>query len=45
MIRRILFLFCFLVMSLAATQAQAGGPRLTLLFCANNDAEVRPCPS
>jgi len=44
MTRRVLILFCILILSLVS-QAIAGGPRLTLLFCANNEAEVRPCPT
>lgn len=41
---RILFLIVFAALSLAS-QGYAGGPRLTLLFCANTEGEVRPCPS
>jgi hypothetical protein len=39
-------LFLFLIVLLAAAaQAIAGEPRLTLLFCANTEAEARACPS
>jgi len=41
---RILFLILTLILGLAS-QAIAGEPRLTLLFCANTEGEVRPCPS
>lgn len=39
-----LLLLLILLLALPA-QVKAGGPRLTLLFCANTEGEVRPCPS
>lgn len=39
-----LLLIIALLLALPA-QTLAGGPRLTLLFCANTEGEVRPCPS
>ncbi len=41
---RLLIILCFFLLA-ATTQAKAGEPRLTLLFCANTEGEARPCPS
>lgn len=43
MISRLMLIIALLLAMPA--QAIAGGPRLTLLFCANTEGEVRPCPS
>jgi hypothetical protein len=41
---RIITLLLFAVL-VFASDVYAGGPRLTLLFSGNTEAEVRPCPS
>lgn len=37
--------FLFVLLLAATAQAKAGEPRLTLLFCANTEAEARACPT